>query len=73
MPKRKKTLGIVELLDMFPDEESARKRFEDLRWPMGTEIALIVEAVIQTPFLARTLCRTIAEAVISISVSEPER
>lgn len=35
MPKRKKTLGIVELLDMFPDEDSARKWFEDIRWPKG--------------------------------------
>lgn len=32
MPTRKKTLGIVELLDMFPDEESARKWFEYVRW-----------------------------------------
>ena len=35
MPKRKKTLGIVELLERFPDEDSARKWFEDLRWPDG--------------------------------------
>ena len=39
----------------------------------GTEIALIVAAVIQTPFLMKTPCRTIVETVISISVSEQER
>ena len=35
MPKKKKTLGIVELLEMFPNEASARKWFEDGRWPDG--------------------------------------
>ena len=44
MPKRKHTapgksdrkgIGVMELLDMFPDEESARKWFENLRWPEG--------------------------------------
>ena len=44
MPKRKHTapgksdrkgIGVMELLDMFPDEESARKWFENLRWPGG--------------------------------------
>ena len=29
----RKGIGVVELLDMFPDEESARKWFENLRWP----------------------------------------
>ena len=27
-----KSLKIIELLDMFPDEEAARKWFEDVRW-----------------------------------------
>ena len=31
----RKGIGVVELLDMFPDEESARKWFEDQRWPNG--------------------------------------
>ena len=31
----KKTLGILELLELFPDEESATKWFEDVRWPGG--------------------------------------
>ena len=31
----KKTLGILELLELFPDEESATKWFEDTRWPGG--------------------------------------
>ena len=28
-------IGVMELLDMFPHEESARKWFEALRWPNG--------------------------------------
>ena len=44
MPKRKhkapgksdrKGIGVLELLDMFPDEKSARKWFENQRWPNG--------------------------------------
>ena len=31
----RKGIGVMELLDMFPDEESARKWFENLRWPNG--------------------------------------
>ena len=31
----RKGIGVMELLDMFPDEESARKWFENLRWPEG--------------------------------------
>ena len=31
----RKGIGVLELLDMFPDEESAKKWFENLRWPNG--------------------------------------
>lgn len=31
----RKGIGIVELLDMFPDEETAVKWFEKVRWPDG--------------------------------------
>ena len=31
----RKGIGVLELLDMFPDEESARRWFENLRWPDG--------------------------------------
>jgi transposase-like protein len=31
----RKGIGVMELLEMFPDEESARKWFENLRWPDG--------------------------------------
>ena len=31
----RKGIGILELLDMFPDEESAVKWFEEVRWPDG--------------------------------------
>lgn len=31
----RKGIGIVELLDMFPDEETAVKWFEKVRWPEG--------------------------------------
>ncbi len=31
----RKGLGIIELINMFPDEESARKWLEDIRWPNG--------------------------------------
>ena len=31
----RKGIGILELLDMFPDEESAVKWFEKVRWPHG--------------------------------------
>ena len=42
MPRKKHTapgksdragIGVLELFEMFPDEESARKWFENLRWP----------------------------------------
>ena len=44
MPKRKhkapgkahrKGIGIEKLFEMFPDEEAARKWFEEIRWPNG--------------------------------------
>ena len=28
-------ISLVELFDMFPDEDSARKWFEKARWPSG--------------------------------------
>lgn len=31
----RKGIGVMELLEMFPDEESAREWFENLRWPDG--------------------------------------
>ena len=31
----RKGIGLSELLEMFPDETSARKWFEDIRWPDG--------------------------------------
>ena len=31
----RKGLGIIELINMFPDEKSARKWLEDIRWPNG--------------------------------------
>ena len=32
-------LSLVELFDMFPDEDSARKWFEETRWPNGRACA----------------------------------
>ena len=44
MPQRKKTLGIVELLEMFPDEASARKWFEEMYAGLrGSVIVCIAE------------------------------
>ena len=31
----RKGIGVIELLEMFPDEDTARKWFEDIRWPEG--------------------------------------
>ena len=31
----RKGIGVLEFFDMFPDEESARRWFENLRWPNG--------------------------------------
>lgn len=31
----RKEIGILELVEMFPDEESTRKWFEEIRWPKG--------------------------------------
>ena len=29
----RKGIGLVELMEMFPDEAAARKWFENIRWP----------------------------------------
>jgi transposase-like protein len=31
----RKGIGIIELLELFPDEDTARTWFEDIRWPEG--------------------------------------
>ena len=28
-------IGIIELMELFPDEETVRKWFEGIRWPDG--------------------------------------
>ena len=31
----RKGIGIIELMEMFPDEDTARQWFEEIRWPAG--------------------------------------
>ena len=35
----RKGIGIIELLDMFPDEDAAQSWFESIRWPQGRTCA----------------------------------
>ena len=35
----RKGIGIIELLEMFPDDDAAQKWFESIRWPNGRPCA----------------------------------
>ena len=61
----RKGIGVMELLEMFPDEESARKWFEDQRWSNG-DIARIAGE--PEPPKRNIKCLTTVRIVASISV-----
>ena len=82
MPRKKHTapgksdregIGVLELFEMFPDEESARKWFENLRWPNEESHCPRCGSMRTALFRIKTPCLIIVEIVASISVSKLER